>query len=111
MSRHESGARDVASGAPLVVDVEHGHGGLYALYQGIWTLPNIPSNAGMPASANTGTLVRVRDGGFTKVVGGLDRPTSMDVIGCDAYVVTLTGKVMTDHGIYSRHRHRDADDD
>jgi hypothetical protein len=36
----------------------------------------------------------VHDGGFETVVGGLDRPTSMDFIGEAAFVVTLTGKVL-----------------
>ena len=51
-----SGAHEVASGAPLIVDVELGPGpGLYALSQGVWDLPNAPENAGKPASPNTGS--------------------------------------------------------
>jgi hypothetical protein len=89
-------ATDVASGAPLIVDVELGpRWRLYALSQGIWDLEPIPANEGMPASANTGRLLRVdRHGGFDTVVAGLDRPTSVDFIGGSAYVVTLTGKVL-----------------
>jgi hypothetical protein len=89
-------ATDVASGAPLIVDVEFGRGRqLYALSQGIWDLPNVPENAGLPASADTGALVRVKkDGTFASVVGELDRPTSVDFIGTTAFVVTLTGKVI-----------------
>jgi hypothetical protein len=49
----------------------------------------------MPASPNTGSLVRVERGGtFAPVVDGLDRPTSVDFIGNTAFVVTLTGKVI-----------------
>jgi hypothetical protein len=90
-------ATDVASGAPLIVDVEFGRGRqLYALSQGIWNLPNVPQNAGAPASANTGKLVRVKkDGTFASIgVEGLDRPTSVDFIGNTAFVITLTGKVI-----------------
>jgi hypothetical protein len=86
----------VASGAPLIVDVESGPGcRLYALSQGIWDLPPIPDNEGAPASANTGRLLRVaHDGTFATVAEGLDRPTSVDFIGNSAFVVTLTGKVI-----------------
>ena len=43
---------------------------------------------------NTGSLVQVnRHGGFTMLAGGLDRPTSLELIGRSAYVVTLTGEV------------------
>ena len=89
-------ATDVASGAPLIVDVEFGpRWRLYALSQGIWDLDPIPENEGMPASANTGRLLRVdHHGGFDTVTEGLDRPTSVDFIGKRAFVVTLTGKVL-----------------
>jgi hypothetical protein len=89
-------ATDVASGAPLIVDVEFGRGRqLYALSQGIWDLPNLPENAGAPASPDTGALLRVKkDGSFASVVDGLDRPTSVDFIGNTAFVITLTGKVI-----------------
>jgi hypothetical protein len=91
-----SAATEVASGAPLIVDVEFAHGRqLYALSQGIWDLPPIPENEGRPASPNTGKLLRVkRDGSFASVVAGLDRPTSLEFIGKTAYVITLTGKVI-----------------
>jgi sugar lactone lactonase YvrE len=89
-------ATEVASGASLLVDVEFGPGHrLYALSQGLWDLPIIPENEGMPASPNSGKLVKVdKDGGFTAVVEGLDRPTSLEFIGNTAFVVTLTGKVI-----------------
>jgi sugar lactone lactonase YvrE len=86
----------IASGAPLVVDVEFGPDRrLYALAQGIWTLPPLPENAGAPASANTGTLTRVdHHGRLTPVAGPLDRPTSVAFSRRSAFVVTLTGKVL-----------------
>jgi sugar lactone lactonase YvrE len=87
---------EIASGAPLVDDVEFGPDGrLYALAQGIWTLPPDPGNAGAPASPDTGSLTRVgRHGRLIPVVGGLDRPTSVAYSRGSAYVVTLTGKVL-----------------
>jgi hypothetical protein len=89
-------AHQVASGAPLLTDVEFGHAHkLYAVSQGIWDLPIIPENEGMPASPNTGKLVRVKgDGTFATIVSKLDRPTSLEFIGKTAFVVTLTGKVI-----------------
>ena len=92
----KSAATEIASGASLIVDVEFGRGRrLYALSQGIWDLPVIPENEGAPASPDTGSLLRVRkDGGFTRIVAGLDRPTSLEFIGKTAFVITLTGKVI-----------------
>ncbi len=71
-------------------------GGSYtALSQGLWDLPNKPENAGQPASPNTGKLLRLnRSGSFTPIVQGLDRPTSVELVGDTALVVTLTGKVI-----------------
>jgi sugar lactone lactonase YvrE len=97
-------AVEIASGAPLVVDVELGPDHrLYALSQGIWDLPPLPTNAGAPASPNTGSLTRVdRHGRLTPVAGPLDRPTSVAFSGRSAFVVTLTGKVMRIDGIGHR---------
>lgn len=83
---------DVASGAPLLVDVEFGRGGtLYALSQGLFT-PGNPE--GSPADPGTGALERIhRDGTMTPVVSGLDRPTSLEFIGDTGYVLTLTGEI------------------
>jgi hypothetical protein len=96
--------KEVASGASLLVDVEFRHDALYALSQGFWDLdPTDPANEGKPASPNTGTLEKVNDdGSFTTIVGGLDRPTSLEFIGKTAFVVTLTGKVLRIDNI-SRH--------
>jgi hypothetical protein len=88
----------VASGAPLLVDVEFGLGrSLYALAQGEFT-PGNP--AGSPANPNTGELVEVnRDGTFTVITGGLNQPTSLEFIGNTAYVVTLTGEIWKIDGV------------
>jgi hypothetical protein len=65
---------------------------LFVLSQGFWQ----GSYEGEPALPNTGALMRVNeDGDLTTVVGGLDRPTSMEIIGNTAYVVTLGGEVWT----------------
>ena len=89
-------ARRIASGAPLIVDVEFdARGQLYVLSQGFWDLPNLPENAGQPASPRTGKLLRLEPSGrFTPIVEALDRPTSVELVGDTALVVTLSGKVI-----------------
>jgi hypothetical protein len=89
--------RDVASGSPLLVDVEFGRGHrLYALSQGIFG----GGPAGAPALPNTGALVKVnRDGTFTVVIDGLNQPTSLEFIGKTAYVVTLGGEIWKIKGV------------
>jgi len=85
-------AREIASGAPLLVDVEFGPGhSIYALSQGHFT----PGGAeGSPADPNTGALEKVgRHGTLTPVASRLNQPTSLEIIGKRAYVVTLTGQV------------------
>jgi sugar lactone lactonase YvrE len=86
-----STATQVASGAPLLVDVEFALGRtLYALSQGVFA----GGPPGSPALPNTGSLVRVnRDGTFTVVADGLDRPTSLEFIANTAYIVTLSGQI------------------
>ncbi len=83
---------EVASGARLLVDVEFGRGRtLLALSQGVFT-PGNPE--GSPADPDTGSLVQVNsDGSFTVLAEGLDRPTSLEVIGNTAYVVTFGGEI------------------
>jgi len=91
-------ATEVASGASLLVDVKFGRGRrLYALSQG----PGVPgAPPGSPAQPNTGALVEVnRDGTFTVITDGLDRPTSLEFIGTTAYVVTLTGEIWKIDGV------------
>src|SRR5829696_5898360 len=89
--------REVASGSPLLVDVEFGRRGrLYALSQGIFG----GGPAGSPARPDTGALVKVnRDGTFTVVIGGLNQPTSLEFIGKTAYVVTLGGEIWKIKGV------------
>ena len=83
-------ATGVASGAPLLVDVEFGRGrDLYALSQGEFS----GGPAGAPAKEDTGSLVKVKGSGFVVVVDGLDRPTSVEFIRNTAYVVTLDGEI------------------
>lgn len=82
----------VASGARLLTDVEYGRGRtLYALSQGVWN----GVGEGSPALPNTGSLLRVNDDGtFTVIASGLDRPTSLEIVGNTAYVVSLAGTVV-----------------
>lgn len=86
-------ATEVASGIRLAVDVEFGRGRtLFALSQGFWDGPF----EGAPADPNTGALLRVEgDGTLTTVADGLNQPTSVEIIGNTAYVVTLGGEVWT----------------
>lgn len=85
--------REVASGGRLLVDVEFGPGRtLYGLAQGVFS-PG--GQHGSPALPNTGQLLRVVGSGFAVVADGLDRPTSVEVVGNTAYVVTLTGEIWT----------------
>jgi hypothetical protein len=84
---------NVASGAPLLVDVEFGRGqALFALSQG----QGSGGIEGSPALPNTGSLVRVNaDGSFSVIADGLDRPTSMEIIGNTGYIITLGGEIWT----------------
>ena len=90
--------KKVASGAPLLVDVEFGRGHrLYALSQGEGS-PGDPE--GSPAVPNTGALVEVKgDGRFTVVTDGLNQPTSLEFIGDTAYVVTYGGEIWRIDGV------------
>jgi hypothetical protein len=90
-------AAEVASGSPLLVDVEFGRGRtLYALSQGVGS----GGPPGSPALPDTGALVKVNpDGTFTVVTGGLDRPTSLEFLGATAYVVTLGGEIWKIDGV------------
>jgi hypothetical protein len=82
---------EVASGAPLIVDVEFGLGRtLYALAQGEWD----GAFPGAPALPFTGSLLEINaDGSMTEVAGQLNLPTSVEFIGNSAYVVTLAGEI------------------
>ena len=89
-------AVSVASGAPLLVDVEIGpRHRLYGLAQGDWPYEGQEGKEGFPAAPNTGHLmVAQRSGQFRSVVSGLDRRTTFELIGRTAFVVTITGKVL-----------------
>ena len=74
---HAPVAQEVASGAPLLVDVEFSGSRLYALSQGHFTAGN---PEGSPADPDTGSLQLVRrDGTMSPVFEGLDRPSSMEL--------------------------------
>lgn len=90
-------AAEVASGAPLMVDVERGRGRtLFALAQGTWD----GAFPGSPALPGTGSLHQVRpDGSLWLVAEGLDRPTSLEIIRNTGYVVTLGGEVWVVAGL------------
>lgn len=90
-------AKVVAAGAPMLVDVERGRGQtMFALSQGVWD----GAFPGSPALPGTGSLLRLNgDGSFGVIADGLDRPSSLEIIGNTAYVVTLTGEVWAIEGI------------
>lgn len=98
-----AGGRTVplASGAPLLVDVEVGpRHRLYGLAQGDWPYEGQDGKEGFPAAPNTGALMLVdRHGQFRSIVFGLDRPTTFEIIGQTAFVVTITGKVLRISGL------------
>lgn len=92
---------DYTGNRGLPVDVEQGrHERIYGLLQGYWNLEPTPENEGFPAAPRTGEIVVVRpDGTFSTVVRRLDRPTSFELVGHTAFVVTLTGKVLRIDGM------------
>ena len=89
----------IASGAPLVVDVEFGRGQtLFALSQGDFS----GNPEGSPALPNTGSLVMVnKNGTFSVIADEIDRPTSLEIIGNTAYIMTLAGEIWTVDNIAS----------
>ena len=93
-------ATEVASGAPWLLDVEFGGGRLYALSFGTFDPLTELENLAVP---DTGALVKVNgDGTLTVVMDGLNQPTSLEFIGDDAYVVTLTGEIWRIDGLSGR---------
>ena len=91
----------LASGAPLLVDVEVGpQYRVYGLAQGDWPYEGQEGKEGFPAAPNTGHLMLAdRSGRFRSLVSRLDRPTTFELIGRTAYVVTITGKVLRITGL------------
>ena len=83
---------ELASGGRLLVDVEFGCGDrIYALAQGEFTPGNPP---GAPAIPNTGSLLQVNaNGGLQELLAELNLPTSLEVIGDTAYMVSLAGDI------------------
>lgn len=81
----------IADGIRLPLDVEFGPGNrLYALAQGEWD----GVYPGDPAKPDSGSLLVINpDGSFATVLGGVDRPTSLEFIGNTAFIVTLDGEI------------------
>ena len=75
--------------------------GIYALSQGQWD----GVAEGSPATPGTGQLVKVDGAAAVPVVDGagdemvLDRPTSLEIVGDTAYVVSLAGTVVEIDGL------------
>lgn len=94
---------DVAAGAPLVVDVEFGPDGrLFVLSQGQWDevgegTPALPDTGRLLEVDWSGELVPVVDATGAEIV--LDRPTSLELVGDTAYVVSLAGAVIEVDGV------------
>jgi hypothetical protein len=82
---------EVASGAPLLVDVKISRRfELLVLSQGTWD----GVAEGSPALPFTGSLIKANlDGSFNIIADGLNIPTSMEIIGDTAYVVSLGGEI------------------
>ena len=102
VARRPGGAIEtLASGAPLLVDVEvTAQGRLYGLAQGDWPYEGEEGKEGFPAAPHTGHLMLAdHHGEFQSVVSGLDRPTTFEIIGSTVFVVTITGKVLRITGL------------
>ena len=90
-------AREIASGASMLIDVERGpHGRLYGLSQGRWDGVGegsraLPDTGRLVVVGHRGNLTPVMDRRGQELV--LDRPTSVEFDGDTAYVVSVTGTV------------------
>ncbi|MEQ9562401.1 MAG: hypothetical protein RLN69_07770 [Woeseiaceae bacterium] len=91
---------DLAAGAPLLVDVELGRGfSMFGLAQGEFG----GGDPGAPAKAGSGSLVKANKcGGFDVIEEELNLPTSLEIVGDTAYIVTLTGDVLKFRNISGR---------
>ena len=89
---------DIADGASLIVDVEFSRDTtLYTLAQGQWDevaegSPALPDTGRLVTADRSGHLVPVEDAAGNELV--LDRPTSLELIGNTAYVISLTGTIV-----------------
>jgi len=85
---------ELASGGPLLVDVEFGCGDhIFALAQGEFPPGNPP---GSPALPNTGSLLEMDGAGrLVELLGDVNLPTSLEIIGDTAYIVSLAGDIWT----------------
>ena len=84
-------ATTLGSGAPLIVDVEFGHGlRLHRAFAGTFHTRKSRRVAG--GSEHGRTRRAEMDGRFHVVVDKLNQPTSLEFIGDTAYVVTLAGE-------------------
>ena len=100
LRRHGLRMLVLATGAPLLVDVEIGRHTVYGLAQGDWPYEGQPDMEGAPASPDTGKLMRADHlGRFRTIVSHLDRPTTFELIGNRAFVVTINGKVLKITGL------------
>jgi hypothetical protein len=105
-----STAKQVASGARLLVDVEFGRRADLGRRRDLFGLSQGAFGGGPPATPalpNTGSLVKVKgNGNFRVVADGLDRPTSVEFIKNrdrrTAYVVTLTGEIWKVKKVFRR---------
>ena len=88
-----------ASGAPLLLDVEFGRGrSLFVLSQGEWN----GQMEGSSAIPFDGALWEVNsDGSLRLIEDDINLPNSLEIIGNDAYVVTLTGEIWVINDIAS----------
>jgi hypothetical protein len=105
-----STAKQVASGARLLVDVEFGRRAELGRRRDLFGLSQGAFGGGPPATPalpNTGSLVKVKgNGNFRVVADGLDRPTSVEFIKNRdrriAYVVTLSGEIWKVKKVFGR---------
>jgi hypothetical protein len=96
--------REVATGAPLLVDVERCGHRLFGLAQGEF---EAGQPAGAPALPDTGELRVADDGELRLLVEGLDQPSSLTFIEQAAYVITLGGEVWKIAGVCQGHHEDD----
>lgn len=92
-SENSSNSTTLATGAPLMVDVELGpKQNVYALAQGEWN----GAGNGSPAFENDGSLLKLNsDGTLSVITHGLNQPTSVEFIKNTAYIISLSGEVWT----------------